>query len=131
MPILYPKRFDDVKKIRILNLGFGTGALSGFLCSKLNTKYEEKIDIESVEYSDQCAMRFLRNSGILEFRVFQTKSYTNARQSASSKKNWNDFLKQNPFHLALVVSFSTATTVKATFQNGAWKNLSFKTSTIR
>tara|TARA_B000000441_G_scaffold117885_1_gene90770 strand:+ start:122 stop:2554 length:2433 start_codon:yes stop_codon:yes gene_type:complete len=71
MPILYPKRFDDdVKKIRILNLGFGTGALSGFLCSKLNTKYEEKIDIESVEYSESMCDAILRNSGTLEFPRF-------------------------------------------------------------
>ena len=77
VPILYPTQYEESlcsseeglkKQLRILNLGFGTGALSGFLCSKL--KHENEIVIESVEYSKQMCDAILRNSNTLEFPKF-------------------------------------------------------------
>lgn len=79
VPILCPKRYKEMcdplfngflEKVRILNLGFGTGALSGFLCSKLNSEYEQRIDLESVEYSKPMCDVILRNSKTLEFPRF-------------------------------------------------------------
>jgi hypothetical protein len=83
VPILCPKRYKEMcdplfngflEKVRILNLGFGTGALSGFLCSKLNSEYEQRIDLESVEYSKPMCDVILRNSKTLEFPRFPNET---------------------------------------------------------